>query len=108
MILRENKANAGHFSTRRQKKHEKTASELPKKKIETLKGSQGLKTYLQVWEVIFSNRKKGNQFVITEKNNEPNQKSTEIVFNKNAKMVSKSLNIEGNSLKPFQWWLKVL
>ena len=72
-----------------------------KKKNETLRGSQGLKTYLQVWEVIFSNRKKGNQFVITEKNNEPNQKSTEIVFNKNAKMVSKSLNTEGNSLKPF-------
>ena len=30
-----------------------------KKNIETLKGSRGLKTYLQVWEIIFSNRKKG-------------------------------------------------
>ena len=51
----------------------------------------------------FFKQKKGKsvQFVITEKNNEPNQKSTEIVFNKNAKMVSKSLNTEGNSLKPF-------
>ena len=71
------------------------------KKIETLKGSGGLKTYLLVWEIIVSNRKNGNHFVITEKN-EPNQKSTKIVFNKNAKMVTKSLNTEGNSLKPFK------
>ena len=46
-------------------------------------------------------QQKGNQLVITEKNNQPNQKSTEIVFNENAKMVAKSLNTEGNSLKPF-------
>ena len=32
-------------------------------------------------------QQKENQLVITEKNNEPNQKSTETVFNKNAKMV---------------------
>ena len=32
-------------------------------------------------------QQKENQLVITEKNNEPNQKSTETVFNKNAKIV---------------------
>ena len=32
-------------------------------------------------------QQKENQLVITEKNNEPNQKSTETVFNKNTKMV---------------------
>ena len=47
-------------------------------------------------------QQKENQLIVTEKNNEPNQKLTKIVvagsvFNKNAKMVSKTLN--KNALK---------
>jgi len=41
-----------------------------------MKGSGGLKTY----EIIVSNSKKETQLVITKKNNETDQKLTEIVF----------------------------
>ena len=84
---------------------EKTVSELPRKRkiwnVERFWRSQNLLTGLR--NGCFK-QQKGNQLVITEKNNESNQKSNEIVFNKNAKiqkMVSKSLKTEGNSLKPF-------
>ena len=50
-------------------------------KFETLKGSGGLKIYLQAWEIIGFKQQKENQPVITKKNKEPiyNQKLTEIV-----------------------------
>ena len=69
----------------------KTAAELAKNgKFETLKGSGGLKTYLQDWEIIVSNSKKENQLDIAKKHNENSGRW--VSLNKNAKMVSKSLN----------------
>ena len=49
--------------------------------IETLKGSRGLKTYLQAWGLrnYCFKQQNENPLVITEKNNEPNQKLTEMV-----------------------------
>ena len=89
----------GHFSPRRQTNMRKLRLSCRKKgKFEALKGFGSLKTFLQALEIIVSTpQQKENQFIITKKNNKPNQKLTEIVvcrgeFNNNAKMVSKSLN----------------
>ena len=67
--------------------------------IERFRRSQNLLTGLR--NHCFK-QQKGNQLVITKKNNEPNQKSTEIVFNKNAKMVY-SVMVKSSLSHTFHW-----
>ena len=79
MFLREGEANRGHFSPRRQTNMRKLRLSCRKKeKFETLKGLEVSKLTYRL-EISLFQRANENQLVIAKKNNEPNQKLTEIV-----------------------------
>ena len=99
LFLRECEANEGQFSPRRRTNMKKLRLSCRKKGkfetyVERFWRSQNILTGLRNH---WFKQQKENQLVITKKNNEPNQKLTEIVvgagaeLHEKAKMVSKSL-----------------
>ena len=71
--------NAGRFLATRQTGTRKLRHELQENNWNLKHWKNGgIKTYLQAWEIIVSNSKRGNRLIVTEPNKQPNQKLTKI------------------------------